>query len=112
MRTSSLRLWRAAALPLVFSAAVVQAQSHITSPKEFLGHNIGDDYWLATYDQFQAFLHKIDDESNRMRVIEIGKSGEGRPQLAAIITAPENFARLDRYKQISKQMQAAEGITE
>ena len=33
-----------------------------------------------------------------MQVIEIGKTEEGRPHLAAIITAPENFAKLDRYK--------------
>src|ERR1043166_10268108 len=93
--------WRAALLPLVFAGATLSAQ-HVTTPKEFFGHNIGDDYWLPTYDQFEQYWHKIDGESNRMKVIEIGKSGEGRPQLAAIITAPENFAKLERYRQIAK----------
>src|SRR5690349_24198307 len=108
MRTCSLRLWRAAALPLVFAAAVVQAQGHITSPKEQFGHNIGDDYWLATYDQFQEYWKKLDAESNRMQVVEIGKTSEGRPQLAAIITAPENFKNLARYKEISMRLAKGE----
>ena len=94
----------------VFAAAPLQAQGKLTTPKEHFGHNFGDDYWLPTYDQFQAFWKKLDAESNRMQVIEIGKTGEGRPQYAAIVTAPENFARLDRYKQISQRLHAAEGI--
>src|SRR5437868_7749271 len=65
MLTRSPRPWRAVALPLVFIATVAQAQSHITSPKEQFGHNIGDDYWLATYDQFQAYWQKLAKESDR-----------------------------------------------
>ena len=107
-----IRPWRAAALPLVFVVASAGAQGRVTSPKEQFGHNIGDDYWLATYDQFVEYWRKLDRESDRMQVVEIGKTAEGRPHLAAIVTAPENFAKLARYKQISKQLQAAEGITE
>jgi hypothetical protein len=93
-------------------AANVAAQTTITSPKQQFGFNIGDDYQLATYDQFMAYWQKLDKESPRMQVIEIGKTEEGRPHLAAIVTAPENFAKLDRYKQISQQLHAAKGITE
>ena len=87
------RAWRALALPVLFIASVAQAQGKITTPKEFFGHNIGDDYWLATYDQFTAFWRKLDSESDRMRVLEIGKTAEGRPQLMAIITAPSSWRR-------------------
>src|SRR3954468_13105899 len=84
----------------------------ITTPKQHFGFTIGDDYQLATYDQFIQYWQKIDKESNRMQVIEIGKSEEGRPQLAAIVTAPENFAKLDRYKQIAQQLHRARGISD
>ena len=47
-----------------------------------------------------------------MRVVEIGKTAEGRPQLMAIITSPENFKKLDRYKDISKKLALAEGVTD
>src|SRR4029077_14828976 len=108
----------AAAVAIALATVAVSAPSAqtkapaITSPKQFFGFNIGDDYQLATYDQFIGYWKKIDQESNRMQVIEIGKTEEGRPHLAAIVTAPENFAKLDRYKQISQQMHSARGITE
>src|SRR5262245_37910691 len=104
----------AAALVTV-TAIVPAAQTKapaLTSPKQFFGFNIGDDYQLATYDQFVEYWRKLDKESNRMQVIEIGKTEEGRPQLAAIITAPENFAKLDRYKQISQQLHRARGVSD
>jgi hypothetical protein len=97
------------------AAAMAGAQTKapaVTSPKQFFGFAIGDDYQLATYDQFAAYWHKLDAESPRMRVIEIGRTEEGRPQLAAIITAPENFAKLDRYQQISQQLHRARGISD
>ena len=104
--------WRALALPFLFVATIAQAQGKITSPKEFFGHNIGDDYWLANYDQFQSYWAKLDAESDRMQVFEIGKTAEGRPQLAAIVTAPANFAKLDRYKEIARKLALAEGVSE
>jgi hypothetical protein len=106
------RVWRALLLPLLFVASVAHAQAKITSPKEFFGHNIGDDYWLATYDQFIDYWKKIDAESDRMQVLEIGKSAEGRPQLMAIVTSPENFKKLARYKEIAQKLAHAEGLTE
>jgi zinc carboxypeptidase len=106
----------AVALLTIGSAAYAQSGAAakppaVTSPKQHFGFAIGDDYHLATYDQFIAYWQKLDKESPRMQVIEIGKTEEGRPHLAAIVTAPENFARLDRYKQISQQLHRARGIT-
>src|SRR6185437_14363992 len=112
MHKRSLRPWRAAALPLVFAAAIAQGQGHITSPKEQFGHNIGDDYWLANYDQFQDYWHTLAKESDRMKLVEIGKTAEGRPQLMAIISSPENIKKLDHYKDISRRLALAEGLTD
>src|SRR5436190_4395892 len=104
--------WYLFVLPLLFAANLAQAQAKVTSPKQFFGHDIGDDYFLATYDQFVDYWKKIDGESDRMVVQEIGKSAEGRPQLMAIITSPENFKKLDRYKEIARKLALAEGLTD
>src|SRR3954468_14667396 len=113
MSTRIFRTWHAAALlPLVFAASPVSAQGHVTTPKEFFGHNIGDDYWLPNYDQFLAYWKKIDGESDRMQAVEIGKSSEGRPQMAAIITDPANFKMLQRYRDISLKLAKGEGLTD
>src|SRR4051812_2571947 len=104
MSTRTFRTWRAAVLPIAFLAttgSAVLAQGHVTTPKEFFGHNIGDDYFLPNYDQFMAYWKKIDGESDRMQAVEIGKSSEGRPHMAAVITDPANFKLLQRYKDIS-----------
>ena len=115
MSPRKLRFWQTASvalLPIVFAAATASAQGKVTTPKEFFGHNIGDDYFLPNYDQFIAYWHKIDGESNRMQVIDMGKSSEGRPQLAAIITSPENFKLLAKYKDISMKLAKGEGLTD
>jgi hypothetical protein len=93
------------------SAAAVSAQT-ITSPKQQFGFNIGDDYQLATYTEFVDYWHKLDKESDRMKVVEIGKTAEGRPQLMAIVTSPDNHKRLERYKEISRRLATAEGLTD
>ncbi len=104
----------AAALALVALVATAPgAQApQVTSPKQFFGFNIGDDYQLATYTQFAAYWQKLDKESDRMRVVEIGKTAEGRPQLMSIVTAPDNFKKLDRYKEIARKLALAEGLSE
>jgi hypothetical protein len=88
------------------------AAQTVTSPKQHFGFDIGDDYQLATYTQFTGYWHKLDKESDRMKVVEIGKTAEGRPQLMAIVTSPENFKKLDRYKEIARRLATAEGLTD
>ena len=93
-------------------APALHAQTHITSPREQFGFNIGDDYKLANYTQFEQYWRKLATQSNRMKLVEIGKSAEGRPQLMAIISTPANLARLDRYKEISQRLAHADGLTD
>ena len=88
------------------------AQNKLTSPKDHFGFNIGDDYQLANYTQYEAYIKKLDQESDRMKVVEMGKSAEGRTMYLAIITSPENHKKLDRYKEISRRLALAEGLTD
>ena len=94
-------------LAVFVSLASPAAQSptapKVTSPKVFFGHDIGADYVLPNYTKFTEYVKKLDAESDRMIVQSIGKTAEGRDQLMAIITAPENFKKLDRYKEISER---------
>src|SRR5262249_35858409 len=97
---------------LLVCVAVTQAQTRITTPKQQFGFNIGDDYVLANYTQYVDYLKKLDAESDRLTVQEIGKSSEGRPMYLAIITSPENQKKIARYKEISERLSRAEGLTE
>ncbi len=90
----------------------VHAQGRITPPVQHFGANPGDDYFLATYTQFQSYLETLAKQSDRLKVVEIGKTAEGRPMLMSIITSPENHKKLDRYKEISQRLARAEGLTD
>ncbi len=102
----------AGVLVLLVAAAAPQAQKSaapkLTSPKEQFGWNIGDDYRLVNYTQYVEYLRKLDQQSDRMTVVEIGKTEEGRPELTAIITSPENQKKLAHYKDINRKLALAE----
>src|SRR5437899_11818642 len=108
----SLRKWAFVAMLGLLTAAFLQAQTRTTTPKQEFGFNIGDDYVLANYTQYVDYLKKLDRESDRLTVQEIGKSSEGRPMYLAIITSPGNQKKLTRYQQISERLARAEGLTE
>ena len=101
-------------LPLLvlILAAGALAQGKITTPKEFLGFDAGDDYMLANYTQLKGYWEKLAQETNRMKLVEIGKTAEGRPMIMAIFTSPENQKNLARYKEISRRLAHAEGLTD
>lgn len=101
-------------LVAALGAAPLAAQTlpGLTSPRQALGHDFGDDYFLATYQQIADYWRTLDAQSDRMVVQEIGRTAEGRPHLMAIVTSPENHRQLERYRQISMRLALAEGLTD
>src|SRR5687768_16537172 len=85
-----------------------QAAAGITSPRVFFGATIGDDYFLATYTQLERYWKQLDGESDRMALLDIGRTEEGRSQWMAVVSAPENLARIDHYQAISRRLAHAE----
>jgi hypothetical protein len=99
----------------VLVAPTVHTQSTITPPQFTVGgktYTAGDDYFLANYTQLRDYLAKVDQESDRFKVVEIGKTAEGRPMVMAIITSPDNHKKLDRYKEIARRLARAEGVAD
>lgn len=97
-------------LLLLCSIGLLHAQN-IPTPKEHFGFNIGDNYQLATYTQTEAYVKKLAAASDRAKLVDIGKTEEGRSQFMLIITSAENQKKLDRYKEISRKLAYAEGLT-
>ena len=64
--------------------------TRITSPIEQFGFNIGDDYKLVNYTRLLEYWKKLDQQSDRLTVVDIGRTAEGRPIAMAIVTSPEN----------------------
>ncbi|WP_438479837.1 M14 family metallopeptidase [Oleiharenicola lentus] len=80
----------------------------ITPAKDIIGFSIGDDYHMASYTQISQLLKKWDEESDRVKVVSIGTTEEGRPQYMAIITSPKNHEKLEYYRDISVKLSRAE----
>jgi hypothetical protein len=90
----------------------VAAPRPVTTPKEALGFDIGDDYQLANYRQIEAYWKTLAEESDRMVLHDMGKTAEGRTQWMAIVTSPANHAKLAHYQDISRRLAFAEGLTD
>ena len=107
-------LFAGLALAVMWQAAgVVHAAPHITTPKEALnGSEPGDDYFLANYDQTTAYWKTLAAESDRMRLVSIGKSVEGRDIWMAIVSSPENLRNLEHQRDISRRLALAKGLTD
>ena len=97
----------ASALPLA-----AFAQGKLTTPKQFFGHEIGEDYWLPNYTQFSKYWETLARESNRMVLDTIGLTAEGRPQLLAVVSTPENIKNREKYRLIAERLSHAEGLTD
>ena len=97
-------------IALFFCMHTAIAQS-IPSPKDHFGFNIGDDYQLANFTQTAAYFKKLAASSNRTKLVEIGKTEEGRSQFMLIVSSAENIKNLNKYKDIAQKMARAEGIT-
>ena len=96
-------------LPITIPALVY---AQLTTPQEFLGFDLGDDYHLANYRQISEYWRQLAAESERMVLEEIGTTAEGRTMLMAVISSPENIRNLDRYRGTSRRLALAEGLTD
>jgi hypothetical protein len=106
---------RAAVVSAFLAAAILaspSAQTRITTPRAQLGFSFGDDYRLANYAQIADYWRKLDAQSDRMVLREIGTTAEGRPHLMAIVTSPANHKNLAKYRDISRRLALADGVTE
>jgi hypothetical protein len=98
---------------LVSCVSYIHAQRpNVTTPKQALGFDFGDDYQLANYQQIEAYWKTLDKESDRLTLHDMGKTAEGRTQWMAVVTSPQNHRNLARYRDISRRLALAEGLTD
>ena len=75
-----------------------------TSPEAFLKFKMGADRKLADYNQIMAYFQKLDQESGKVKVLNIGVSTENKPMIMAVITSEQNMGKLDFYRKITKKL--------
>jgi len=99
---------RAAALALTLGALGLWGSSglaaQIPSPADVIGFAPGEDYKLADYAPIAAYFEALASSTDRMRLEQIGESTRGEPLYLAAISTPENLARLDRFREITRTL--------
>lgn len=76
----------------------------IPTPKEHLGFAPGDDFKLADYAEISGYYQKLATLSDRIRLIDVGKTSEGKPMYMAIVSAPENLKRLEHFRELNRRL--------
>jgi hypothetical protein len=74
------------------------------TPESHFGFPIGQDRSYTEWAPVVSYFQKLAAASDRVVVREFGKSTEGRPMIAAFISAPENLKRLEHFRQIQKRL--------
>ena len=110
---SRLRLFGLVAAVCVNASSLANAQQgSVPTPESSLGFAVGADFKLATYDESIAYFQKLAAASNQIRLVDVGKTSTGHPWTLAIISSPENLAKLDRLKQIAQRIAHPTGLTD
>ncbi len=76
----------------------------VPSPGEHLGFRPGADYQLADYKEITGYFQRLASASRRIRLVDFGKSAEGRSTYVAFISDEENLKKLDRFREINRRL--------
>src|SRR5688500_334411 len=100
--------------PGAHRAVVAQqgSQSALPSPEQFFGFQMGADRKLADWNKLHEYYQLLAKSSNKLRLVELGKTSEGRPYIALFISSPATLAKLNHYKRINARLADPRGLSE
>src|SRR5512139_784758 len=81
--------------PLVDHLPVVAG---IPSPKDIIGHHIGEPRKLTYYSQILKYYRSLASGSPRVKVLDIGRTDEGRELVVVAISREESIRNLEQYR--------------
>src|SRR5213593_4176018 len=101
-------------LGLLFLAApvVLLAQHGLPTPDSVFGFRPGADYKLATYEQAVDYFKKVAAATKYVKLVEAGRSSQGRTMYFALVSSPDNLSKIDRYREIARQLAHPGGLSE
>ncbi|MBE0713535.1 MAG: hypothetical protein IH583_14260, partial [Candidatus Aminicenantes bacterium] len=88
------------------------AGQQVPTPESVLSFKPGADMKLATYDQAIDYFKKLAASSPCLKLMEAGKTTQGRVAYYALISSPENLAGIDRLREIAQRLAHPQGLTD
>jgi hypothetical protein len=98
-----------------FSSPLVDhlpATGTIPSPREVLGHDIGAPRTLDYYADLLKYYRALAAATPRVRIVETGKTEEGRPTVVVLISSEANIAGLDENRRNLARLADPRGLSE
>ena len=83
----------------------------VPSPVSVLGFEPGADYKLANYEQVVAYFQRVAEATDRVRLVQAGRSAQGRPYYFALVSTGENLKKIDRYREIAQRLAHPSGLS-
>jgi len=84
----------------------------IPSPKQILGHHIGAPKVLSYYADLLKYYRALAAASPRVRIVEIGKTDEGRESIVVVIGEETTLKNIDTYRHYLAQLADPRSLTE
>jgi len=97
---------------LLAGPVVLAGQRGVPAPESVLGFRPGADYKLATYDQSLDYFKRVAAATRLVKLVQAGTTSQGRPMYFALVSSPENLARIDRYREIARRLAHPAGLSE
>jgi hypothetical protein len=97
---------------LVLLALPPASWAQVPSPEERFGFRMGADRQLATAEGIEAYFELAAAQSDRVQLVDLGRTTEGRRTIAAIVSAPENIRNLDRIQQANRRLADPRTLTD
>jgi hypothetical protein len=88
------------------------AQGGLPAPESVFGFAPGADYKLFTYEESVGYFKKLAAASPYVKLVEAGKTSQGRVMYFALISTPENLSNIDRYREIAQRLAHPRGLSE
>jgi hypothetical protein len=79
-------------------ALPVQAPAALQAPEAFFGFKMGADRELAPWGEIRTYFEMVAQASDRVELVDVGPTTDGNRLIAAIVSAPENIARLEEIR--------------
>src|SRR5215470_2914324 len=85
--------------------------THIPTPSESLGFEVGADRTLADYRQIATYFKALAAASDRVEIEALGKTTLGEEMIMAVISTPENLRNKAHYQEIARKLADPRGLT-
>lgn len=106
-------------LPVIFVFSIFSgfvngqiSSDEIITPEAFFGFKPGADRMLFGYQKLIDYFKLLDEQSPRIKMIEIGETPMGKKMYMAFLSSEENINKLDRLKEINRELALNQSLTE